>query len=342
MVLGQNVRRWSEKRASDAQALIDWYNNGADGAINWGEEGDFEQCVAVASDHLDYPEGFCQMRHIDATGEPSGHAAGEKEDKETHESVETRTTVNGKPSRSAVVANRFLSPMIGAYKAKSAAQITSVLSNLYVAAYVAGLQGAADGVGGGQITEGIQADDSLAPLLDDSTDLSTITEDNAPSGLAELIAGAAITAGNILDYMSTDGAPSDEDQATQMTNTEAASGCEVGTQDAAIAGGFTQMQAIPDDNACEICLAAAEQPYDIGDDGPPWHPRCECESEPVGVSDDNGDTGTTSTDDTEATSALGRNVRRWRFTKKPEDFDVALEDRAVSVEAMVAIDRRVR
>lgn len=64
-------------KAGNAQGLIDWYNNGADGQINWGSEGDFDACVAIAGKYLDSPEGFCQLRHIDATGEPSGHAAGE-------------------------------------------------------------------------------------------------------------------------------------------------------------------------------------------------------------------------------------------------------------------------
>lgn len=62
-------------QAGNAQALIDWYNSGADGQIDWGQEGDFEQCVSVASDYVDDPEGFCQLRHIDATGEPAGKGA---------------------------------------------------------------------------------------------------------------------------------------------------------------------------------------------------------------------------------------------------------------------------
>jgi hypothetical protein len=37
--------------------------------------------VAIASEHLDNPEGFCQLRHMDATGEPAGKASGEKADK---------------------------------------------------------------------------------------------------------------------------------------------------------------------------------------------------------------------------------------------------------------------
>ena len=64
-------------KAGNAQGLIDWYNNGADGQIQWGEHGDFDDCVALAGKYLDNPQGFCQLRHMDATGEPAGQAAGE-------------------------------------------------------------------------------------------------------------------------------------------------------------------------------------------------------------------------------------------------------------------------
>lgn len=60
------------KQAGDPAALIDWYNAGADGAIDWGSEGDFDACVAIAGKYIDNPEGFCQLRHIDATGGPAG------------------------------------------------------------------------------------------------------------------------------------------------------------------------------------------------------------------------------------------------------------------------------
>lgn len=63
--------------AGNAQPMIDWYNAGADGQIDWGKPGDFDQCVAIAKEHLSDPEGFCQERHIDATGSPAGHASGE-------------------------------------------------------------------------------------------------------------------------------------------------------------------------------------------------------------------------------------------------------------------------
>lgn len=86
-------------KAGNAQGLIDWYNNGADGQIQWGEHGDFDACVAIAGKYLDNPEGFCQLRHIDATGEPAGKAPGEVEKAE--EKVDYTDVVSdrkGKPT----------------------------------------------------------------------------------------------------------------------------------------------------------------------------------------------------------------------------------------------------
>jgi 8-oxo-dGTP pyrophosphatase MutT (NUDIX family)/predicted ABC-type ATPase len=59
-------------KAGDALPLIAWYNAGADGQIDWGSPGDFDACVAIAGEHLDDPEGFCNLRHTDATGGPPG------------------------------------------------------------------------------------------------------------------------------------------------------------------------------------------------------------------------------------------------------------------------------
>lgn len=57
-------------KRGDASNLIRWFNEGGGGAIAWGTPGDWAQCVAIASQHMD-PEdakGFCQNRHIEATG----------------------------------------------------------------------------------------------------------------------------------------------------------------------------------------------------------------------------------------------------------------------------------
>ena len=68
-------------KAGNAQALIDWYNAGADGAISWGDEGDWQACVDVASNYMsdDQAAGFCQLRHMDATDmTTSEHASEDK------------------------------------------------------------------------------------------------------------------------------------------------------------------------------------------------------------------------------------------------------------------------
>ena len=36
----------------------DWFNAGADGQIDWGTHGDFEQCVAIAGKYMADPEGY--------------------------------------------------------------------------------------------------------------------------------------------------------------------------------------------------------------------------------------------------------------------------------------------
>lgn len=59
-------------KRGDAQTLRDWFNDGADGAIDWGSPGDFAQCVAVAGKYMDDPEGYCNLRHQDAVGGPPG------------------------------------------------------------------------------------------------------------------------------------------------------------------------------------------------------------------------------------------------------------------------------
>jgi HK97 family phage prohead protease len=61
-------------KAGNPEALISWFNDGADGQINWGSPGDFDACVAVAEKHMDTDQakGFCNERHQDAVGGPPG------------------------------------------------------------------------------------------------------------------------------------------------------------------------------------------------------------------------------------------------------------------------------
>lgn len=324
-MLGKTTRRWrlvttEERLHADMREkgniapVIKWYEDGADGQIDWGEDGDFEQCVAIAGKYVDDPEGFCQLRHIAATGEPAGKAPGEKEDKSSARfGHEVRSTVGGKPSRSAAVAQSHIPAMQAAYATGSAPSIKTALQELYWASYAAGLQALA--ATNAPVQQSIAGDPVMQALFDTDDD-DEDDEDNAlmadveesdgddtstyakVAGLAALLAGAAVTAENIVQYMNGDTAPDPDTAAEQMTLTEAAAGAEAGAQDGASAAGFTQMQGVDDDGACQFCQDSNDEPYDIGDDGPPWHQNCSCESQPVGASSD------------AERSAFGRYVRR--------------------------------
>lgn len=72
-------------------SLIKWFNDGADGAIDWGTGGDFEACVSEAGKHMDddMAKGFCANRHHDATGEWPGKGAHEASVHERLDHLET-------------------------------------------------------------------------------------------------------------------------------------------------------------------------------------------------------------------------------------------------------------
>lgn len=70
----QTVKALVAAAPGNPEALREWYNDGADGAIDWGEPGSFMACVDIASNHMDEEsaKGFCAERHHDATGEWPG------------------------------------------------------------------------------------------------------------------------------------------------------------------------------------------------------------------------------------------------------------------------------
>jgi hypothetical protein len=53
-------------------ALRQWFEDGADGQIDWGSPGDFDACVAIAGKYMDDAEGYCNLRHQGAVGGPPG------------------------------------------------------------------------------------------------------------------------------------------------------------------------------------------------------------------------------------------------------------------------------
>lgn len=107
--------------AGNPAALIRWFEDGADGQINYGEPGQFDQCVSVASEHMDddQAKGFCAERIHNVTGEWPG--------KKAHAAADT------------VTASGALSRRLFAYRYKAIldsrpdieAELTHHLANVY-------------------------------------------------------------------------------------------------------------------------------------------------------------------------------------------------------------------
>ena len=68
-----------DKSAGNPEALREYWRQ----AINWGHPGDFDQCVAEVGKYIEEPEGFCALRHQEATGAWPGHAPGESRKKDS-------------------------------------------------------------------------------------------------------------------------------------------------------------------------------------------------------------------------------------------------------------------
>jgi hypothetical protein len=63
-----------------AEALRKWYVDGGGGGIDWGDQGDWQQCVDIAGQYIDDPEGYCELRHEEATGMTTAeHACQDKD-----------------------------------------------------------------------------------------------------------------------------------------------------------------------------------------------------------------------------------------------------------------------
>lgn len=78
---GKAVLALLHKQRGNPEALIRWYVDDPEGRIRWGEDGDFDRCVAIASQYMDEEQakGFCNLRHHEALGIwPAQHAAEER------------------------------------------------------------------------------------------------------------------------------------------------------------------------------------------------------------------------------------------------------------------------
>ncbi|MEU5181140.1 HK97 family phage prohead protease [Streptomyces longwoodensis] len=71
-----------DQNSGNADNLRSWYTHGEGAArIGWGSDGDFDRCVAIASEHMspELAKGYCNLRHHDALGiYPATHAAAER------------------------------------------------------------------------------------------------------------------------------------------------------------------------------------------------------------------------------------------------------------------------
>ena len=71
--------RLKDGNEGNAASLIKWYEDDPDNRFQWGTPGDWRRCVDVASQYIDDAEGFCQLRHMAATGmTTSEHAEEDK------------------------------------------------------------------------------------------------------------------------------------------------------------------------------------------------------------------------------------------------------------------------
>jgi hypothetical protein len=156
--------------------------------------------------------------------------------------------------------------------AATAAEHHQVLMDLTVDAWIAGALAA--GKLSPTIASALTDDLALGADLDtwqpgwaESADLP----DDLPQALTDL-----------LDSTDNAGMPDSDDLADSQADTCAAYACDDGAQAAYAAAGVDQWNSVPDASACQICMDKADSnPFDSGDDGPPWHNGCGCESAPV-------------------------------------------------------------
>lgn len=86
-------------------------------------------------------------------------------------------------------------------------------------------------------------------------------------------------AGNLLDYLTQDGAPDVLDIATQTVDDCETAGQSAATLDTIDSSGGNTYNAVASDGACEDCQSIADGgPYDLDDDTgtPPHHRSCKC------------------------------------------------------------------
>ena len=185
--------------------------------------------------------------------------------------------------RTTPVIEHYAPQLSAAIQAKDKAQIATILRNLTVAAWLAGIKKAqshsaaiADGVQSQNLAFGAPTD---APT--NWGDDQNIPGDDLPSDLAIRLSDVDDYADNIVND---DSDQDPDDQAQQISTTQAATLAALAASAAFLAGGVSQWNLQLDSpQACQACQDAADDgPYDVGS-GPdlPIHNNCECESVPA-------------------------------------------------------------
>jgi hypothetical protein len=63
-------------RKGNAAALRRFWASGGKGRVSWGRHGDFAACVRHVGKYINNPQGYCALRHKEATGKWPGRGKG--------------------------------------------------------------------------------------------------------------------------------------------------------------------------------------------------------------------------------------------------------------------------
>lgn len=160
-------------------------------------------------------------------------------------------------------------------RASGTVDLASVLSALRIDGWIAGIRAAAS-VPTLVVGDLDPAPADWAPGWGETADLGV----DAPSALSSLIADARQYAANI---PASGASGQDPDVfADRVAGTQAATAAEAAAQAAYASNDVAQWNFIAEAGACADCLnMESASPWATGDDGPPVHDNCGCESEPV-------------------------------------------------------------
>jgi SPP1 gp7 family putative phage head morphogenesis protein len=304
-----DARNIQVHKAGNASALIDWYNAGADGQINWGSEGDFDACVSIASKYMDddQAKGFCQNRHIDATGEPAGKAPGEVKKGKILNSVIAGVVASHNLNMSSAMvggiagiataialASKSLNGSVNPTTVQSAVQnavgasvtidsssLADALYNLYSDAGNAGISVGASQTGFTNV-DGAKA---LNSLMQNRADILKGLDKTTLSLISDSISQGLINGQDLGDIGTQINAlVNNPTRLDMILLTETSRAYNAGLIGAYQQAGIQQFNWICTESACQPC-EEMQGVHDIDEQEPPLHPNCQCEISPVMAED---------------------------------------------------------